>query len=67
VTSGDYLVVPRATTHRWVPIGEEPLSVYCIESSSHIAPPKRYLSKYANSSSMLPTANVTCDDHKDCC
>jgi len=46
VTSGDYLVVPRATTHRWVPLGEEPLSAYCIESNSHIAPPRRYLSRY---------------------
>ena len=46
VASGDYLVVPRATTHRCAPIGEEPLSIYCIESSSRIAPPKRCLSKY---------------------
>jgi homogentisate 1,2-dioxygenase len=46
VATGDYLVVPRATTHRWVPAGEEPLSAYCIESSSHIAPPRRYLSRY---------------------
>ena len=46
VASGDYLVIPRATTHRWVPVGEEPLSAYCIESNSHIAPPKRYLSRY---------------------
>jgi homogentisate 1,2-dioxygenase len=46
VASGDYLVVPRATTHRWVPVGKEPLSLYCIESNSHITAPKRYLSKY---------------------
>jgi homogentisate 1,2-dioxygenase len=46
VASGDYLVVPRATTHRWIPNGEEPLRAYCIEANSHIAPPKRYLSKY---------------------
>jgi homogentisate 1,2-dioxygenase len=46
VASGDYLVVPRAATHRWIPTGEEPLRAYCIEASSHIAPPKRYLSKY---------------------
>ena len=47
VGPGDYVVIPRATTHRWLPSGEgEPLRVYCIEANSHIAPPKRYLSKY---------------------
>lgn len=46
VASGDYLVVPRATTHRWVPLGEQPLRAYCVEANSHIAPPKRYLSRY---------------------
>jgi homogentisate 1,2-dioxygenase len=42
--SGDYVIVPRATTHRWVPA--EPGRLYAIEANSHIAPPKRYLSKY---------------------
>ena len=46
VASGDYLILPRATTHRWIPVGEEPLRAYCIEASSHIAPPKGYLSKF---------------------
>lgn len=46
VGRGDYVVVPRATTHRWVPTGTEPLRAYCIEANSHIAPPKRYLSRY---------------------
>jgi homogentisate 1,2-dioxygenase len=41
---GDYVVIPRATTHRWVPA--EPSRLYPIEANSHIAPPKRYLSKY---------------------
>jgi len=41
---GDYVVVPRATTHRWLPAEESRL--YCIEASSHIAPPKRYLSRF---------------------
>lgn len=41
---GDYLIVPRATTHRWVPAG--PVRAYCIEASSHITPPKRYLSRF---------------------
>jgi homogentisate 1,2-dioxygenase len=42
--TGDYVVIPRATTHRWVPA--EPSRLYAVEASSHIAPPKRYLSKY---------------------
>ncbi|MER7395998.1 cupin domain-containing protein [Streptomyces sp. NPDC000151] len=43
---GDYLVIPRATTHRWVPTGDAPLRAYCVEANSHIAPPARYLSRY---------------------
>ncbi|RBY85166.1 homogentisate 1,2-dioxygenase [Blastococcus sp. TF02A-26] len=46
VGQGDFVVVPRGTTHRWVPTGEESLRTYVIESSAHIAPPKRYLSRY---------------------
>ncbi|SDD32123.1 homogentisate 1,2-dioxygenase [Nocardioides lianchengensis] len=42
--SGDYVVIPRATTHRWVPASSSRL--YAIESNSHVAPPKRYLSRY---------------------
>ena len=42
--AGDYVIVPRATTHRWVPA--EPSRLYPIEANSHIAPPKRYLSRY---------------------
>jgi homogentisate 1,2-dioxygenase len=43
---GDYILLPRATTHRWVPASGEPLRAYCIEANSHITPVKRYLSKY---------------------
>ncbi|HEU4812395.1 MAG TPA: homogentisate 1,2-dioxygenase domain-containing protein, partial [Nocardioides sp.] len=42
--SGDYVVIPRATTHRWVP--NQSSRLYAIEANSHIAPPKRYLSRY---------------------
>ena len=42
--TGDYVIVPRATTHRWLPA--EPSRLYAVEASSHIAPPKRYLSRY---------------------
>ncbi len=49
VAAGDYVIIPRATTHRWVPNGSDgagPLRIYAIEANSHIAPPKRYLSRY---------------------
>ena len=47
VGRGDYLIVPRATTHRWIPaVDDEPLRVYCIEANSHITPPRRYLSRF---------------------
>ncbi len=47
VGSGDYVLLPRGTTHRWIPAAEdEPLRIYCIEANSHIAPPKRYLSRF---------------------
>ncbi len=43
---GDYVLIPRATTHRWLPNGDEPLRAYCIEANSHITPARRYLSKF---------------------
>jgi homogentisate 1,2-dioxygenase len=43
---GDYVLLPRATTHRWVPTGGEPLRAYAIEANSHITPARRYLSKF---------------------
>ncbi|HSE08762.1 MAG TPA: homogentisate 1,2-dioxygenase domain-containing protein [Nocardioidaceae bacterium] len=46
--TGDYVVIPRATTHRWIPAstGDGVSRLYAIEASSHITPPKRYLSRY---------------------
>jgi homogentisate 1,2-dioxygenase len=46
VGPGDYVIVPRATTHRWIPAGDEPLRTYAVEAGSHITPPRRYLSKF---------------------
>jgi homogentisate 1,2-dioxygenase len=43
---GDYVLLPRATTHRWVPVGAAPLRLYMIEATSHITPPQRYLSRF---------------------
>ena len=42
--SGDYVLIPRSTDHRWVP--SEPSRLYPIEANSHISPPRRYLSRY---------------------
>ena len=42
--AGDYVLVPRATTHRWLPA--EPSRLYPIEANSHVHPPKRYLSRF---------------------
>ncbi|WP_460697498.1 homogentisate 1,2-dioxygenase [Nocardia thraciensis] len=46
VRQGDQVLLPRATTHRWRPGGQDPLRAYVIEATGHIAPPRRYLSKY---------------------
>jgi homogentisate 1,2-dioxygenase len=43
---GDYVMIPRATTHRWIPQGDVPLRAYCIEASGDIGPPPKYLSRY---------------------
>jgi homogentisate 1,2-dioxygenase len=42
--SGDYVLIPRGTVHRWLPDGV--VKAYVIEANSHIAPPRRYLSRY---------------------
>jgi homogentisate 1,2-dioxygenase len=44
---GDYVLVPRATTHRWCPeVGSGPSRLYAIEANSHVSPPRRYLSRF---------------------
>lgn len=45
---GDYVIIPRATTHRWVfdETRGEKARMYFIEANSHIGPPKNYLSKH---------------------
>ena len=46
VGRGDYVILPRGTTHRWVPTGDAPLRAYCVEAHSHITPARRYLSRF---------------------
>ena len=57
--SGDYVVVPRGTIHRWIPAGE-PVHALVIEARGHIRPPRRYLSQYASSWSMPRTPSGIC-------
>jgi len=42
VGPGDYVVMPASTTHRWR--HDADLAVLIIETSGHVAPPRRYLS-----------------------
>ena len=60
--SGDYVVVPRATTHRWVPdTTEGPSRLYAIEANSHVAPAEALpVAATASSSSTRRTASATC-------
>jgi homogentisate 1,2-dioxygenase len=42
---GDYVLIPRATTHRWRP-GRDGVRAYLIEANSHITAARRYLSRF---------------------
>jgi homogentisate 1,2-dioxygenase len=44
VGSGDYVVVPTSTTHRWV-VSDGPFVALVMEATGHVGPPKRYLSR----------------------
>ncbi len=48
VGPGDYVILPRGATHRWVCEDADrsgPLRAYCIEANSHISPPRKHLSR----------------------
>jgi len=56
---GDFVVIPRGVIHRWLPRAgaaprDDPLRVYCIEASSHVVPPARYLSRYGQLTEFAP-------------
>lgn len=52
VGPGDYVIVPRACIHRWLPHSSDgsdaggPLRLFCVEATSHITHPKRHLSRF---------------------
>ena len=43
ISSGDYIIVPTSTIHRWVVDGDE-LRMWIVQATGHINPPDRYLS-----------------------
>ena len=42
--AGDYVVVPKATTYRWVPAAGSTVRTLVIEAAGHLQPPGRYFS-----------------------
>ncbi len=42
VQAGDYVVVPRSSTHRWVVADSGPLELLVLEARGHVRPPARY-------------------------
>ena len=44
VSAGDYVVVPRSATHRWVVPDGGRLELLVVEARGHVRPPARYLS-----------------------
>ena len=45
IAKGDYVVMPKATTHRWLPGADGPLNALVFETTGHVRPPKRYLTQ----------------------
>ena len=46
IAEGDYLIIPRATTHRFVPHEGVIAQLYFVEANSHISPARQFLSKH---------------------
>lgn len=58
VARGDYVVIPKATTHRWVPSGDAPLRALVFETTGHIRPPRRYLTQYGQYNQEAPYSEL---------
>ncbi|MGD9944323.1 MAG: homogentisate 1,2-dioxygenase [Burkholderiaceae bacterium] len=58
VGKGDYVVMPKATTHRWVVQGGEPLRALIFETAGHVRPPKRYLTQYGQYNQEAPYSEL---------
>lgn len=54
VARGDYVVIPKATTHRWLPAAGAPFNALVFETTGHVRPPRRYLTQYGQYSQESP-------------
>ncbi|MEV7013957.1 cupin domain-containing protein [Streptosporangium sp. NPDC051022] len=54
VGKGDYVIIPTSATHRWIPTGDTPLRLLTFETTGHIHPPKRYLTRYGQLTQEAP-------------
>jgi homogentisate 1,2-dioxygenase len=43
---GDYVVIPRGTTHRWLPGAGAPVNALVFETTGHVRAPRRYLTAH---------------------
>lgn len=71
VGPGDYVVIPKSLTHRWVP-GDEGVRTLVIETRGHVRTPERYLSSegqflqnapYSELDLRRPTEPLLADGH----
>jgi homogentisate 1,2-dioxygenase len=58
LATGDYVVIPKAVTHRWVPQGDTPLRALVFETAGHVRPPKRYLTQYGQYNQESPYSEL---------
>lgn len=58
VGQGDYVVIPKAATHRWLPLGDTPLRALVFETAGHVHPPKRYLTRYGQYNQEAPYSEL---------
>lgn len=58
VARGDYVVIPKGITHRWIPEGDEPLRALVFETAGHVRPPRRYLTQYGQYNQESPYSEL---------
>lgn len=56
VEKGDYVLIPKGTTHRFVPSSN--LRALVFEVAGHVRPPDHYLTKYGQYSQMAPYSEM---------
>jgi len=58
VGQGDYVVIPKGTTHRWLPTPGQTLRALVFETAGHIRPPRRYLTPYGQYNQEAPYSEL---------